>query len=427
MPSSGAPAPPRLPIEDSYLELLADTLESLDVPARGQFLQRYFRAVAHLDLRESQCIQLWDEILVRRRELAGFLGRPVALKTALMDVLASAGLFRLPIIIEYDELKKLQLNAVTDPLTGLYNRRLFTETFEKELNRARRYGAPLGLVILDLHRFKEVNDKHGHTRGDDVLRATASTLRKALRTSDSAFRIGGDEFALLLPQTDAAQALALSRRIESVFVESVRPLQLSVPVTMDHGVATYPQDGEQPDQLFHVADDRFYRLKHSNHEHGAPAPSGAAIPVVTPGPAETEGASKPISIESRRAPDKTEASLAAAAKASAVEMAGSIPGTAGALAEAPRVYAVQRKAERVSMTGTNAYAVLGEQGTRRARVLDLGFGGVALELETTEQLPENVLAVLHVPILPPVRVSLKPVWSQKTSNGSLRVGCSFVS
>jgi len=427
MPSSGAPAPPRLPIEDSYLELLADTLESLDVPARGQFLQRYFRAVAHLDLRESQCIQLWDEILVRRRELAGFLGRPVALKTALMDVLASAGLFRLPIIIEYDELKKLQLNAVTDPLTGLYNRRLFTETFEKELNRARRYGAPLGLVILDLHRFKEVNDKHGHTRGDDVLRATASTLRKALRTSDSAFRIGGDEFALLLPQTDAAQALALSRRIESVFVESVRPLQLSVPVTMDHGVATYPQDGEQPDQLFHVADDRLYRLKHSNHEHGAPAPSSAAIPVVTPGPAKTEGASEPISIESRRAPDKTEGSLAAAAKASAVEMAGSIPGTAGALAEAPRVYAVQRKAERVSMTGTNAYAVLGEQGTRRARVLDLGFGGVALELETTEQLPENVLAVLHVPILPPVRVSLKPVWSQKTSNGSLRVGCSFVS
>src|SRR6202021_2554279 len=102
----------------------------------------------------------------------------------LMYVLTSAGLFRVPILIEYDELKKLQLNAVTDPLTGLYNRRLFAESFEKELNRARRYGLPLGIVLLDLHRFKEVNDRYGHPRGDEVLRAAAVTFQKALRTSD---------------------------------------------------------------------------------------------------------------------------------------------------------------------------------------------------------------------------------------------------
>src|SRR6266478_831945 len=228
MPSPGTPAPPRLPIEDSYLELLADTLE-------------------------------------RRKELSELLRRPVSLKTALVDVLASAGWFRVPILIEYDDLKKLQLNAVTDPLTGLYNRRLFGETFEKELNRARRYGLPLGLVVLDLHRFKEVNDKHGHPRGDEVLRSAAATLRKALRTSDSAFRIGGDEFALLLPQTDAEQALALSRRVETVFAEMLRPLQLTVGVSMDHGVATFPQDGEQAEQLIRVADERLYRLKHANH------------------------------------------------------------------------------------------------------------------------------------------------------------------
>src|SRR6202166_4515630 len=265
MPSPGTPVPPRLPVEDSYLELLADTLESLDLSARGQFLQHYLRAITHLDLRESQCIQLWDEILLRRRELSEHMGRQVALKTALMDVLSSAGLFRVPIIIEYDELKTLQLNAVTDPLTGLYNRRLFGEAFEKELNRARRYALPLGLVIVDLHRFKEVNDKHGHPRGDEVLRAAAATLKKALRTSDSAFRIGGAEFALLLPQTDAAQALALSRRVGTVFGESLQSLPLSVNVNMDHGVATFPQDGEQADQLIRVADERLYRLKHANH------------------------------------------------------------------------------------------------------------------------------------------------------------------
>src|SRR6202040_4379983 len=113
-----------------------------------------------------------------------------------------------------------------------------------ELNRAKRYNQPLGLVMMDMHRFKEVNDKHGHPRGDEVLRMAAATLKKALRTSDYAFRIGGDEFALILPQTDAAQSLALARRVGTVVAEMLQPLQLAVSVSMDHGVANFPQDAE---------------------------------------------------------------------------------------------------------------------------------------------------------------------------------------
>src|SRR5258708_19529285 len=100
-PSPGAPAAPRLPLEDAYLELLADTLESLEHSARGQFLQRYFRATTHLELRESQCLQLWDEILTRRRELTDTLGRPISLKTLLMNVLSSSGLLRAPALLAY--------------------------------------------------------------------------------------------------------------------------------------------------------------------------------------------------------------------------------------------------------------------------------------------------------------------------------------
>ena len=451
MPSSGAPAPPRLPVEDSFLDLLADTLENLDLPARGQFLQRYFRAITHLELRESQCLQLWDETLVRRRDLAEHLGRPVSLKTALMDVLSSAGMFRVPIIIEYDELKRLQLSAVTDPLTGLYNRRLFTEAFEKELNRARRYSLPFGLVILDLHRFKEVNDRYGHPRGDEVLLAAAATFRKALRTSDSAFRIGGDEFAVLLPQTDPAQTTALSRRIGHVFAEMLLPLQLAITVIMDHGHANFPEDGERADALIRVADERLYHLKHANHarsaEDFATSPADSHKSHVPLSPATAPGVSaQPVSIDSARpaeapsqpAPPSPETQssqpqpkeqqtanpqsplgAAASATASGISASTSEPG--------PHIYATPRKAERVSMAGTNAYAVIGEQGSRRARVLDLGFGGVALELENSEELPNNILAVLHVPILPPVRVNLRPVWSQKTTQGAYRVGCAFVS
>jgi len=429
MPSPGAPVPPRLPIEDSYLELLVDTLDTLDLPARGQFLKRFFRAITHLDLHDAQCVQIWDEMLVRHRDLSDQSGRLVSLKTALLDVFMSSGLLRAPIIIEYDDLKKLQLNAVTDPLTGLYNRRLFDESFEKELNRARRYGQPLGLVVLDLHRFKEVNDKHGHPRGDEVLRAMATTLTKALRTSDSAFRIGGDEFALLLPQTDAAQALALTRRITSVFAEIIEPLQLAVSVTIDHGIAIFPQDAELADQLIHLADERLYRLKHANHSktgNGGSRTEASSTSETSPSLAhdseQQASPPQPISIESKRPPEKAESDLAAAASATSAAISVDQLATAP-----PRSFAIQRKAERVSMTGTNAYAILGEQGARRARVLDLGFGGVAIELDSLEDLPDNLLAVLHVPILPPVRVNLKPVWKQQTTQGSYRIGCAFVS
>src|SRR5215470_12101046 len=341
---------------------------------------------------------------------------------------STSGFVRVPIIIEYEDLKKLELNAVTDPLTGLYNRRLFGESFEKELNRARRYTQPLSLVILDLHRFKEVNDKHGHPRGDEVLRATAATLKKALRTSDSAFRIGGDEFALLLPQTDSQQALALSRRVETVFAEMLRPLQIEVAVSMDHGIAIFPQDAEQADQLIRIADERLYRQKHDNHKktvNGArrteALPSEEAAPASS-APAEAPGPlTPPISIETKRVHEKTENNREVHASVNAS------PASAQVVPAPPRMFAVQRKAERVSMVGTNAYAVLGEQGGKRARVLDLGFGGVSIEFDSQEDVPENLFAVLHVPILPPVRVNLKPVWKQETPQGGTRIGCSFVS
>jgi len=405
-------------VEDAYLELLADTLEGLEHSARAHFLQRYFLATTRLELRESQALQLWDEMLTRRREFSEALGRPVSLKTALLDVLSSAGLVRVPALLEYDELKRIQLNAVTDPLTGLYNRRLFAESFEKELTRARRYGLPLGIVILDLHRFKEVNDKYGHPRGDDVLRAAATTLQKALRTSDSAFRIGGDEFALLLPQTDAAQAIGLSRRVETVFADTLRPLQLTFAVTMDHGVATFPQDGDQAEQLIQVADERLYRFKHANHEQRAADTSLPSTPAAEP-PATPEA---PISIDAGRGAQRFPANFALASSAAAGAMAEQPP-----VPQTPATYAIQRKAERVSMAGTNAYAIIGEQGSRRARVLDLGFGGVSLEFEQPEEFPESILAILHVPILPPVRVYLRPVWSRRTAEGAFRLGCHFVS
>jgi diguanylate cyclase (GGDEF)-like protein len=404
-----------MPVEDSYMELLADTLDSLDVPARGQFLRRFLHAVTHLDLSEDQCVEVWAQTNQRRAQLAESMGRPISLKTALMDVLSTGGLIHVPIFIEYEDLKRLQINAATDSLTGLHNRRLFEESCQRELNGARRYGRLLAFVVLDLHGFKEVNDKFGHPRGDEVLRCAAATLKGSLRTSDSAFRIGGDEFALLLPQTDMQQAMALSRRIEAVFQESLKPLNLGFGVGIDHGLAVYPQDGETADVLVRVADERLYRLKHTIHGRGGER----AVPTG----------------EVRPAPPS--ASLRPRAEVQAAAGAPVPPATAGATVSAaepddtaaakPPSRAEKRKAERVSMAGTNAYAVLGEAGGRRAKVMDIGFGGVALELGAQESISGPIQSVLHVPILPPVRVTLNPVWSKRSVSGTLQVGCCFVS
>ena len=449
MPSPGTPVEFRSSSAASFLEIIIETLQPLDHSARAQFLRGFFRALTHLDLSEEKSVRLWDEILLRRQSLSANLGQTVSLQTALVDVFTSSDLFRFPILIERDDLKKLEISAVTDPLTGLSNRRLFQETFEKELNRAKRYTQPLSLVSLDLHRFKEVNDQLGHPRGDDVLRAVASTLRKSLRTSDAAFRIGGDEFALLLPQTDVAQALALSKRISVVFSEVLRPLNISVPVSLDHGVATFPMDADRTEELIQIADARLYRLKHASHLHQSTPTEEVSSSTQVPGTVtavspEVQGAPQPISTpKPQEVPTKpetkaassidvaptsssaTETTLAAAVSASSLKIQTLTP-SSGVPQSRPN-YTVQRKAERVSMTGTNAYAVLGEASSRRARVLDLGFGGVALELDAKQDLPDSFLAVLHVPILPPVRVNLRPVWSRPTSEGSLRIGCCFIS
>jgi diguanylate cyclase (GGDEF)-like protein len=408
MPQPGEPFQPQPPAEDSFLDLLAETLDGLDEPVRGQFLRQFFHTIARIDLSESQGNEYWERILLRRRELAESLGKRVSLKTAMVDVLASTSFLRVPIMMEYEEFKKLQINAATDALTGLYNRRLFDEYSDKELNRAKRYGQNIAIVILDLHKLKEVNDRHGHLQGDQALQLAATTLRKTLRASDFAFRIGGDEFALLLPQTDPEQAITLCRRVRAQYESEVRPLKMDIPVTLDFGVAVHPMDGDQKSALMGVADDRLYQLKQSGR-----TPS-RVIPLDSH--AQREAAQPPSSQPPSPPPRVTPISPP--------------PSTSGAAAPAPApapAHTEHRKWERVSLAGTKAYAVLAESGHKNASVIDLSYGGVALLLERPDDLANQFNAVLHVPILPPVRVVLKKVYAQRLEGGRTRVGCAFVS
>lgn len=250
-----------LQANDSLWDLLVEILDNTEESVRAAFLQQFFKSIARVDLTPPQSLDCWTQALSLRKELSDLLGKPIALKTAIVQVLASTALLRLPVLMEYEEFKKLQLNAATDGLTGLYNRRLFDEYCEKEFNRAQRYGQQLALVLLDLHRLKEVNDRYGHLQGDKALQLAAATLRKNLRASDLAFRIGGDEFALLLPQTDPEQSAILCDRLQSHFESETAALKLEVPVSIDYGIAVQPQDGKTKDELLKLADQRLYEHK----------------------------------------------------------------------------------------------------------------------------------------------------------------------
>jgi len=415
MSQLGDPLQPEPSTEDSFLDLLVETLEGLDESLRGQFLRQFFRTVAQIDITEEQSNEYWVRILRRRSDLADHLGRKISLKTAMVDVLSAANLLRVPVLIEYDELKKLQINAATDALTGLHNRRLFDEYFEKEMNRAKRYGQQLAIVLLDLHKLKEVNDRHGHLQGDQVLQIAAATLRRTLRNSDFAFRIGGDEFAVLLPQTDTEQAVTLCRRVRSQYENELAPLTLEIGVTLDFGVAVHPQDGDQKSALMGLADKRLYELKQSGR-----APS------------------RVISLESQpareREPQPTQEPQPMRESAPPAAAPGPVPSPRSAAPAAPGPSVVSshvphtdhRKWERVSLAGTKAHAILTEGSQKTAKVIDLSYGGVALQFDKAEDLPNQFNAVLHVPILPPVRVVLRKVHTLRTEGGRTRVGCSFV-
>jgi len=440
MPVPGEAPQPQPSPEDSFLDLLIETLEGLDVSVRGQFLRQYFRTIAQIDLTESQSNEYWQRILARRRELAESLGRPVSLKTAMVDVLATTNFFRVPILMEYEEFKKLQVNAATDALTGLYNRRLFDEYSEKELNRAKRYNQQLAFVILDVHKLKEVNDRRGHLQGDQILQLSATMLRKTMRASDFAFRIGGDEFALLLPETDPEQANTLCRRIRAQFENDIREMKLDIGVTLDFGIAVHPQDGDSKRTLLGLADKRLYELKNIGREAG-PTPfsrRGRTLETFPPRgreeSRETSGESAPREIPPKDTAREESAPREAPPRenppAERKPFVRSSPPPAFPAAPQPPRSAPpveHRKFERVSLAGTKAYAVLAEATQRHATVVDLSYGGVALLVEKPEELPAQFNAILHVPILPPVRVVLHKAYTQRVEGGRSRVGCSFVS
>ncbi len=217
-------------------------------------------------LREEGFASLVMLPLVARGEAIGLVEllsrRPIVLDSSILELVATmaneAGLL-LENVTLYAEARRL---ADRDPLTDAYNHRAFHQRLAEELLRASRGQRSLALLMLDLDGFKLVNDSLGHPFGDRVLAWTAAVIRKALRASDVLARYGGDEFAVILPDSDRAAAERTAARIvaavaDQPFESDGRP----VPIGLSIGVATYPADGRTPAELVAAADAALYARK----------------------------------------------------------------------------------------------------------------------------------------------------------------------
>lgn len=151
--------------------------------------------------------------------------------------------------------------ALTDPLTGVLNRRGFVDAAERELARARRYGRSFVVAYVDVRGLKAVNDTEGHLAGDDLLRQVASLLTDSARADDVVGRIGGDELALLLPEQSGEGAAAVATRITSMLPERRAELGLKTGWDLTIGTATFPDDGETVEGLLAEADRRLYEQR----------------------------------------------------------------------------------------------------------------------------------------------------------------------
>jgi diguanylate cyclase (GGDEF)-like protein/PAS domain S-box-containing protein len=226
------------PVRGELLELVVeDSLRMLEVAAVGAPVRlggRAWGAVVAASKRRDTFPRESEPRLARAAELVG-----VAISNA-------------------EAWQALSRQAATDPLTGLANHRTFHEQLRLEVTRARRYDRPLALVLLDLDHFKQINDTYGHAAGDQVIQEIARRLRGQARDAELVARIGGEEFAWLLPESDDEGARSAAERVRQVVI--AQPFAAAGRLTISAGVADLAHAGS-PEQLFQLADAALYAAK----------------------------------------------------------------------------------------------------------------------------------------------------------------------
>lgn len=219
----------------------------------------------HLEFTEQEAIEHWGKILDNMEALSEKIGRRASVYLSLVDYFTNENhALNSPMLVEVHVFRQTERLAMIDGLTGIFNRRYMDLILRKEFNRCDRYGKALSICIIDIDDFKAVNDSRGHLFGDEVLREIASLIRGTLREEDILCRYGGEEFLLILPETDAEGAFTLAERIRNT-VNAV-PFFKDNGITFSGGTATYPSSAYDMISLLEAADRALYQAKFSGKD-----------------------------------------------------------------------------------------------------------------------------------------------------------------
>jgi len=245
------------------IQLLLDSVGGTNASGQASDHQALALLLANVSLPNDEARRTFEKLNQHQQRLSAAVGRPVGIKAAALDFVE---LIERALNVRDDEnsltYRQLAQLAFSDHLTNLANFRYFDQRFHEEIKRADRYRKLISLILVDLDHFKRFNDTHGHLAGNTALEHIADQLRANAREIDLVARFGGEEFAILLPETSKHEAGILAERIrQTVETKSVRVGGQDQRITVSVGFATFPRDAHTATELLEHTDQALYRSK----------------------------------------------------------------------------------------------------------------------------------------------------------------------
>lgn len=238
-------------------------LEELSKKSLDNFYSDLFYIITNLELSEEEAKVMWEDIYKHTTEISNKLGRSISFRVGLLDyILEKNRVIKNPKIIELHFFDSMVKNSIIDELTNVYNRRYFNLSYRREIKRAKRYQRPISIFVFDLDNFKKLNDSFGHQKGDKVLKLVGEVAKMSFRVEDTICRVGGEEFAVILPEVSLENALTPCKR----FAQKLASLSFEkekIEVTISGGLSEYPRHGESLEELYAKADTALYKVKNS--------------------------------------------------------------------------------------------------------------------------------------------------------------------
>jgi diguanylate cyclase (GGDEF)-like protein len=244
------------------LEQVADRAVGGDSDWLYRFILKF---LTNLDFNEEEAKNHYFRLIEHRCMLNEKLGRDAGLRVATLDYFTNVQkLMKNPRIVEIDFFEEMLKTGREDPKTGCYNARTLQELAVREFKRAERYNQKVSFVIIDVDNFKHFNDRFGHLFGDRILKVFTDIIKLSVREEDIVARFGGDEFAVVMPQTGRVGARSLAERMKQRLLDHFREMEYQgkrVEVTFSAGIATFPLDGQDYESILRASDVCLYQSK----------------------------------------------------------------------------------------------------------------------------------------------------------------------